>query len=139
MTCVAEKLTPELWEKVKSDLGPEYQLHIERRGLDESFIGGNRVVHVETGNYICFAPVMIRDRSSQWFFYIMNGRPICFRIDDPVRPMLELYPRNELDASVYPAFREQLTEIFGVAGFNLTIPKGWIFVPQFPALKEGAK
>lgn len=140
MTCVAEKITPELWEQIKTDLGPQYRLHIERRRLDDMFIGRDRIVHVETGNYMCPAPVMIRDKSSGWFFYIMCGRAICFRVDDPTRTMLEFYNRNESFSEVeYTAFQAQATEIFGVAGFKLCIPEGWTFVPQFPVLKRGAK
>lgn len=112
MTCVAEKITPELWEKIKTDLGPQYRLHIERRGLDDDFIERDRIVHVETGNYMCPAPVMMRDKSSRWFFYVMSEHAICFRVDDPSRTMLEFYHRNEsFENNEYFAFQEQVTEI----------------------------
>lgn len=139
MTCVAEKITPELWEQIKNDLGPQYRLHIERRNLDGNFVGLNRVVHLETGNYICHAPVMIRDKSSQWYFYVMEGHAICFRVDAPSRPMLEFYPHNEPAADGYSDFQAQITEIFGLTGFWLSVPGGGIFMPQFPALKGGVK
>jgi len=139
MTCVAEKITPELWEKIKDDLDPQYRLHIERRNLDENFVGLNRVVHVETGNYICHAPVMIRDKSSQWYFYVMKGHSICFRVDAPSRPKLEFYPGNEPSAEEYSEFQTQIAEIFGLTGFWLSVPGGSIFSPEFPVLKGGAK
>lgn len=140
MTCVAEEITPELWEKIKTDLGSQYRLHIERRGLDDDFIGRDRIIHMETGNYMCPAPVMIRDKSSRWFFYVMNGRAICFRVDDPARTMLEFYDRHEsFEPDEYFAFQAQVTEIFGVAGFRLSMSKGWVFLPQFPILKGGAQ
>jgi hypothetical protein len=134
MTCTAELITLELWETIKTDLGSEYRHHIERRNLDENFMGNNRIIHTETGNYICYAPVMIRDKSSRWFFYVMSKDVFCFRVDDPTRTMLEFYG-NEPIGQIYMEFQRQITEVFGVGGFNLSIPGGWKFLPQFPALK----
>jgi len=62
----------------------------------------------------------------------MNGRSICFRVDDPTDTMLEFYSKVKFDYFEYVEFQNQVTEIFEFAGFKLSDFEVWNFTPQFP-------
>jgi len=141
MTCIAEKITPELWEKMKDEIGGNFKLAIERRErpVGSEIVGTNRIIHVETGNYMCHSVPMAFGRLGRWFFYVMNGRATCFFMRGSSKPMIEFHSNGEPFASEYPYFQEQITEIFGTVGTRLSMSDRCICVPQFPILTNRIK
>jgi len=130
------KNNPHIVGKIKNDLSKDYRLRIKSRGFNDEPVSENRVIHVESGNYMCHAPVMIMDRLSGWYFFITNERSICFRVDSPVRTMLEFYSHVNFDLIEYLEFKKQVTEIFEFSGFYLSDFEGEGFTPHFPVFKE---
>ncbi|MDR6155543.1 hypothetical protein QF021_003632 [Acidovorax delafieldii] len=138
MTCAMNVLTQETWQEIKNKWDPKYQLMANRRYFDEDFIGTSCIVHLESGNSLCNSPHWLPAQRGNWFIYTMEDQAICFRVEAPSHPNLHFYwPPSK--PSQYSAFKEQVTEIFETAGYNLTIPGGWVFTPIFPALEGGVQ
>jgi hypothetical protein len=136
MTVVIEKITPEILESIKQKLSPEYKKRYDRRFEDSEFLEGNRAIHLESGNYMCLSAPWLIPNPGSYFLYVMGEKMFCFWIEHPSRPMLN-FVWGQPDASVYSEFCAQVKEIFGVAGFDISIP-GLIFKPEFPAPEGGA-
>jgi len=138
MTCIAEVITPELWEIIKNEIGGNFKMTIEtrERPFGSNIIGTNRIIHVETGNYMCRSVPMMFGRSGRWFFYMMDGFATCFCVYGPGDPMLMFNSKGEPFSSKYFEFKEQVTEIFSTMGIRLSMKEGGVFVPHFPDLKN---
>jgi hypothetical protein len=135
MACEQEKITFQIWESIKEKWDPKHRRLVNRIFHDEDFIGSNRIIHKESGNFMCYSPNWLSPPPGQFFFYVMGDDIFCFTVEATSRPQLKFHWKPPAP-SIYSIFCAQVSEVFGIAGFNLSIPGGWKFVPQFPVPQD---
>lgn len=127
VTCTVELLTLELWNEVKNKLDPRLQNLVERRYRDEDFIGTKRVIHVESGNYLCASPSWIPAQPVRWWQFIFGNHAYFFMLPLVSRE-LKFYG-SPPDPDQYAIFCEQISEAMQAIGQKREI--------HFPELKGG--
>ena len=138
MTCTSEVITPGLWEEIKGKFSSDYKrVYIRREFEDRDFIGGNRIIHLESGNFMCHSPIWIPALPCMFYLYVMGSQMFVFTVEDFGPRKLEFHYLSSIpEPALYPVFCEQVSEIFSVAGKWLIMPENLVFVPQFPAFAD---
>ncbi|WP_394508892.1 hypothetical protein [Roseateles sp. DXS20W] len=129
-------MTSEIWGMVAPRLPENWKNAALRQGWPDVAEGGSIAIDELEDSWLCRAPILVRDRTYEWFFFCWKNEILCFRILNESHAGIEFVDK-EPAATEYEDFKSAVTEAFLTYGF-CGVRTSRVFAPTFPSLKLGA-
>jgi len=135
MTYTFQAMTSGHWARITSSLKEAWRQRLHKMNWEEMALEGGVAFNAATDSYLCWAPAFVNDKTTGWYFFKMEAKTYCLRMESPVTPTIAFYG-DEPTPEIYEKIKRELTAAFHAFGFyGLPHAEKISVTPEFPELK----